>query len=353
MKHLYSLGLIVVLVVFLSNCSEKQKAIDNTFEVTGEFVNDYNDSIYIDYGNHSDSVVVRDRKFSFKGVLNADNNNDREAFISLKNNAGYGVVFLDKGTINLKLEQLSTEFEGDVFNWAKVVSVTGSRNHAIWDSLVTFRNAHYKEDNFGEILLDKLKAVADTTPNSPIIGRMFYLNANNHIFPKDSVANFKRLLDTTAMFADDVANLNAIVDAARRLEKGVALKSFTLENVEGKSEEFYKPGSGKYTLIDFWASWCAPCYERNKELKKLYTTYGNVFNVIGISLDDEKQEWLEGIAEQELKWDNYVVANDWDAEICAYYGIISIPFNILVDSQGKIIEVNVTNEALEKIVSTL
>ncbi len=351
MRKLIVFVIVGVISNLISSCSNTKSKISNEFVLMGEFINDYSDSIYVEYGGFKDSAVVVNNTFHFKGKLNPKSNDDREAFLSLKDNAGYGVVFLDTGVVNVKLERRISKFEGNTFNWIKVINVDGSTNHAIWDTLVNFRNKHHKEKGFRKRLLDKLKSVSDTDASSPIVGRYFYLNANEQVFNKEDVFQFKNSIDTTAMFSGDLEKLNEMLRVASRLEIGKPLKTFKLESVNGEFEKFYSNSTVEFTLIDFWASWCGPCRIRNQQLKRVHNKYQDTFNVIGVSIDDEKNEWINAINEDGLQWKNYIVKNDWDASICKYYGINAIPFNILVNAEGQILKVNLSEEELEKIIS--
>jgi len=105
---------------------------------------------------------------------------------------------------------------------------------------------------------------------------------------------------------------------------------------------------GKYLLIDFWASWCAPCRAANPEMTELYTKYHEKgIEFLGVSLDKDADAWKKAISDDKLVWKHVSDLNYWDNEISRYFGIKSIPSTLLVDQEGRIIAKNLHGEELE------
>ena len=108
-------------------------------------------------------------------------------------------------------------------------------------------------------------------------------------------------------------------------------------NPEGKMISTNK-FKGKVLLIDFWASWCGPCRKANPHVVSLYKKYHDKgFEILGVSLDQNKEKWVQAIQADGLTWDHVSDLGGWGSKWSKLYGVSSIPHTILLDTNGVII----------------
>lgn len=141
----------------------------------------------------------------------------------------------------------------------------------------------------------------------------------------------------------------------KKTSEGVEAQDFTQPDVDGKPVKL-SDYRGKYVLLDFWASWCAPCRRENPNLVKSYAKYQkNGFEILGVSMDKaaDKAKWLKAIQDDGLTWKQVGDLKGWDNEAGKLYDIKAIPMNFLVDPDGKIIAKYLRGEELDKKLSEI
>lgn len=128
--------------------------------------------------------------------------------------------------------------------------------------------------------------------------------------------------------------------------------NFTMNDIEGKTisvkDEFTKH---TITVIDFWASWCGPCRQEMPNLVKTYKKYKDKgLGIIGVSLDEDREQWKNAIKEMNMSWLQLSDLQGWDNSAAQMYGIQSIPFTIIVDNNGSVINAGLRGIDLENFI---
>lgn len=111
---------------------------------------------------------------------------------------------------------------------------------------------------------------------------------------------------------------------------------------------------GKVVLLDFWASWCRPCRAANKGLVKIYDKYKSKgFEIYSVSFDDEKQDWLDAIKQDKIKWMQVNDPGNWNSKTATDWGIYAIPTTYLIDKDGVLLAMDLEGKGLEKALKEL
>jgi len=182
-----------------------------------------------------------------------------------------------------------------------------------------------------------------------------YIGAGYAYFLSIQAEDSKFIQAAYNSFAENIKNsfygnqLKKIMDANVKTDIGAVAADFTATTAEGKSfklSDFYK--GKKVVLIDFWASWCGPCRKENPNVVKAYNQFHQKgFEIVGFSLDEEKNDWLAAIKKDNLTWTQVSDLKGWESSIAKLYNVSAIPTNFLIDGNGKILASNLRGEELE------
>ena len=159
--------------------------------------------------------------------------------------------------------------------------------------------------------------------------------------------NHKGIADALAYVNMQAAQSQTQAQPTSKPVVGDMAPDFTMNDVDDKPFSLSQL-KGKYVLIDFWASWCGPCREENPNVVAAYNQFKDKnFTVLGVSLDKNKQAWIDAIKEDKLNWKHISDLKYWSSAATTLYGFDGIPYNVLIDPQGKIIATALRESALQ------
>ena len=147
-----------------------------------------------------------------------------------------------------------------------------------------------------------------------------------------------------------IAKLLERITILEKTAVGQKFTDFTLPDTEGNPMKLSDIiAKNKYTLIDFWASWCGPCRAEMPNVVAAYKEYNKKgFGIVGVSLDSDAEAWKKAIESMGMTWDHMSDVKGWQCEGAALYGVNSIPATVLVAQDGTIIARNLRGEAIKE-----
>jgi len=168
---------------------------------------------------------------------------------------------------------------------------------------------------------------------------------------EDDLEIYKKLNASLSKLHPDnymVKNLNDKLKSSGTLGIGSLAPEIDLPGVDGKNIKLSSL-RGKYVLIDFWAAWCGPCRRESPNMVAVYNKYNKKgFEIYSVSLDKRKEDWVNAIKKDKLgAWAHVSDLKYWQSVAAKEYGVDGIPFTVLLDKEGKVIEKGLRGDKLK------
>ena len=316
-----------------------------------------------------DSTTIIDGKYSFKG--DADKPDYCNVFVPSGSRTQppviYATIALEKGSINITTNSDNeTVVSGTPLNDS--YQAYNSEYQAIskafknaYDRIVRAKN---DEIELTQEEIDSLNNLISDCRQKFITVKYDYVrqNINNPatwssdlqtaIFSESTIKGKKELIAGANEYTKTLPLYKKIAENIDILEKtsiGNSFTDFTMKDTTGNTVSLSNyVGKGKYVLMDFWASWCAPCRAEMPNVIDAYNKYGrDIFEVIGISLDSNKDAWVNAINQLKLPWPQLSDLKGWESVGSKKYGITGVPATVLFDKDGIIIARNLRGAELQ------
>lgn len=365
-KILISLSVILL----LSFCDGNKK--NSSFQLKGTLSDSKAETLYLEKLGSAKQVIIDSVILDENGNFEFTNYTPKIGFYRIKtNDKNFAMLVLDsadKVTITGSVKDLGNTFkvEGspETTIFIEYNNLSKSRDIKL-DSLNKAFQLLMETNKMDSKRMDSLSAIFEGPYNSIInqsnILMVDKISKNTNMYSSimaiqaldpDKYSDLYKSLDAglSKKFPNDknVIMFHEVVERMLSTNIGQFAPEISLPSPDGK-EIALSSLKGKLVLIDFWASWCGPCRKEMPNVVKIYSKFKNKgFEIYGVSLDQDKEKWMEAITKDGINWPQVSDLKYWDNVAAKIYNVQGIPYTVLIDKDGKIIAKNLRGQELEK-----
>lgn len=342
---------------------------DNPYTILGSIDSTYSGQVYLlkrEAGEwiNLDTADVVNGVFKFIGNIKMP----ELYYMQIEGSNRYASFFVESGIIDFK-SRVDEFHNAEITGSAAQLSYDNFQNQAddinkkqeeVWKNIKNAQQAENDDDvKKWEQIFDDLDAeykqfILDYTKvNNTTVVSAYILIRNAYYFDETDMEPIVTNFDPSIANSKYVISLTERVETLKKVAIGKPAIDFNMNDADGNPvalSSLY----GKYLLVDFWASWCGPCRKENPNVVAIYNDYKDKgFDVYGVSFDDNKEKWLKAVEDDQLSWSHVSDLKGWGNAAGKLYAINSIPSNILLDPDGKIIGKNLRGEDLRNKIAEL
>lgn len=362
------------ILLFMLFCLSSNFAFSQyAFTVNGEIKKPSNtdEKIYFTYiigeGFVHDSIEIKNNKFSINGTI------DEPRSITLYNNSelnddGQSAVtfYIEPSTTTITIADIQNMGDSEIFGgrtqkeyelmenrlsrlnfmeiwnesnhlYSEKEKTTDSNELSVISSKIDSLSNEYQKlrDESVQIQIEFIKENPNSYVSANALGNILKQSEGLQII--DTIQSLYNNLDLKIKNSVVGKEIDQELKYYYGSRVGVSAPDFSLIDENGEILELSSL-KGKYVLLDFWASWCVPCIEDFPQLKEIYKNYSADLEIVGISRDENSEQWKNAIQKYDLsRWKQLSLKDNHDTQLIKQYFVSAIPVKVLIAPDGKII----------------